>query len=203
MDRAKARNAASKKHWDSLSPEERSRCQRESRLAHIERRRQDCREWRAKNKEKVRLYNLKYRKENPELVKAAVKRVKQRIQPKLSREAALRYRNDPVYRMQVTLRNRLFTAVKRKCANKLAHTEDLLGCSFEEFVAHIESLFQPGMTWENHGKNGWHIDHKRPVNSFDLSSEEDQRACFHYQNLQPLWAVDNLSKGTKWTTPST
>jgi len=51
--------------------------------------------------------------------------------------------------------------------------------------------------WDNYG-SGWHIDHIRPCSSFDLSDEEQQRACFHHSNLQPLWVKDNLEKGSKW-----
>lgn len=53
------------------------------------------------------------------------------------------------------------------------------------------------MTWANYGKSGWHIDHIKPCASFDLSDPDQQKACFHYSNLQPLWAFDNLSKGAK------
>jgi len=62
----------------------------------------------------------------------------------------------------------------------------------------------PGMTWDNHGtgKNGkgmkeWHIDHIIPCCKFNLSKDEEQRKCFHYSNLQPLWASDNMKKGGK------
>jgi hypothetical protein len=54
------------------------------------------------------------------------------------------------------------------------------------------------MTWENHGRYGWHIDHIRPCASFDLADPEQQRKCFHYTNLQPLWASENMRKGDKW-----
>ena len=54
------------------------------------------------------------------------------------------------------------------------------------------------MKWDNHGLYGWHIDHIQPCNSFDLSNEEEQKKCFHYSNMQPLWAFDNLSKGAKY-----
>ena len=75
-----------------------------------------------------------------------------------------------------------------------------LGCSIEEFKAYIESLFQPGMTWGNWGKgnNKWHIDHIRPISSFDLSDRDQLKKACHYSNLQPLWEVDNLIKGAKW-----
>ena len=62
----------------------------------------------------------------------------------------------------------------------------------EELKIHIEGKFVEGMTWENHGS--WHLDHVRPCCSFDLKNEEEQKKCFHYTNLQPLWAVENLSK---------
>jgi hypothetical protein len=53
------------------------------------------------------------------------------------------------------------------------------------------------MCWENYGRHGWHIDHIKPVSSFDLLSRQGQKAAFHYMNTQPLWAIDNLKKGTK------
>ena len=80
---------------------------------------------------------------------------------------------------------------------KAGHTEELLGCSIEEVRNHLERLFQPGMTWDNWGKYGWHIDHIIPVSYFDFSDPEQQYWAFHYTNLQPLWAVDNLRKGNK------
>ena len=72
---------------------------------------------------------------------------------------------------------------------------NLLGCTIQEARNHIEKQFIDGMSWENYGK--WHIDHIKPCASFDLTKENDQRKCFHYTNLQPLWAKDNLVKG-KW-----
>lgn len=54
------------------------------------------------------------------------------------------------------------------------------------------------MTWENWSLNGWHIDHIRPVSSFDLSDHAQVKECFHYSNLQPLWAIDNLKKSDSW-----
>jgi len=81
--------------------------------------------------------------------------------------------------------------------NKVASTEELLGCSFDVFVEHLQSQFKDGMSWDNRGRAGWHIDHIRPCASFDLSDPDQQRQCFHYTNMQPLWAADNLSKGSK------
>ena len=66
-----------------------------------------------------------------------------------------------------------------------------IGCSPEELKAHLESLFTEGMTWENYGKDGWHVDHIRPICSF---TAEEWEQVNHYTNLRPLWAEDNLAK---------
>ena len=81
--------------------------------------------------------------------------------------------------------------------SKSAATLELLGCSVEELKKHLENQFVKGMTWNNYGLHGWHIDHIIPCASFDLTKEEEQRKCFHYTNLQPLWAKDNYAKGDK------
>jgi hypothetical protein len=98
------------------------------------------------------------------------------------------------------LRNRITHALDG--VKKIDRTEKLLGCSFPEFMKYIEQLFLPGMTWENHGlydgtNRVWHMDHIIPCISFDLTKEEEQRKCFHYTNLRPLWAVDNLKRPKK------
>jgi hypothetical protein len=88
--------------------------------------------------------------------------------------------------------------LKTQKSIKSSNTINLLGCSLEEARKHLESQFKEGMTWENHGNKGWHIDHIRPCASFDLTDIEQQRDCFNYKNLQPLWWNENLSKGDKW-----
>lgn len=93
------------------------------------------------------------------------------------------------------LRNRIVQALRRNV--KSASTRCLLGCSIAKLKQHLESQFLRGMSWKNHNAKGWHIDHKIPCSVFDLSRPDHQRACFHYTNLQPLWAFDNLSKGNR------
>ena len=79
-------------------------------------------------------------------------------------------------------------------SKKGSAVEDL-GCSIADFKVHLESLFQPGMTWDNYGKKGWEIDHIRPCASFDMSQPDQVREAWLLSNLQPLWRFDNGSKG--------
>ncbi len=109
------------------------------------------------------------------------------------------YNSDISFRMAVNLRTRIRKAMKGTSKSKT--TLDFLGCSMEAFKVHLESQFVDGMTWENYGFYGWHIDHKRPCASFDLSDAAQQRTCFHYTNLQPLWWRDNLSKNATFPLP--
>ncbi len=80
---------------------------------------------------------------------------------------------------------------------KTGSTVENLGCTISELKLYLESKFQPGMTWENYGRYGWHIDHIKPLCSFDLTKPENIKLSCHYTNLQPLWAHQNLSKGSK------
>lgn len=73
---------------------------------------------------------------------------------------------------------------------------ELVGTSTAGLRAYIESLFVPGMSWDNRSK--WHVDHIRPCCSFDLTDPIQRKQCFHYTNLQPLWAEDNRRKGGKY-----
>jgi hypothetical protein len=94
-----------------------------------------------------------------------------------------------------SLRRRIRSFVKQEY--KTLPTFSLLGCSIDEFKKYMEGLFQVGMSWTNHGE--WHIDHKRPCASFDLLNAEEQKQCFHFTNLQPLWAAENIKKGKQIT----
>jgi len=105
------------------------------------------------------------------------------------------YRQIPQVRLRNIMRTRLCTALKRGTKSGSAVRD--LGCSIQYLIAYLEERFSPGMSWENHAHDGWHIDHILPLSSFDLTDREQfLRAC-HYTNLQPLWAADNLSKGYK------
>lgn len=103
---------------------------------------------------------------------------------------------DPAWAVVDRLRKRVGRAIRDYATGrKDCRTADLIGCSVPQLMAHIESLFLPGMSWDN--RNLWHIDHIRPCASFYLADPEQQRICFHYTNLQPLWAQDNIRKHAK------
>jgi hypothetical protein len=104
-----------------------------------------------------------------------------------------RYQTDPIYRIRHTLRNRLNCAIDRQW--KSGSAIENLGCSIEKLKKYLESKFQPGMTWDNHGK--WHIDHIIPLSKFDLTDLVQLKKACHFNNLQPLWAEDNIKKGDK------
>ncbi len=103
---------------------------------------------------------------------------------------------DPSFAIGMRLRIRLAGALSRSRSQKSAPTLDLLGCKWDFFLNWLESKFQPGMSWEN--RSQWHIDHIIPCCAFNLADPEQQRKCFHYTNLQPLWARENLSKNGKY-----
>jgi hypothetical protein len=134
------------------------------------------------NKEKVLAKCKEYRKANStKLSKQDNKRRKQRM------------KEDPLFFVKSKLRRAVIGAFKRIKHNKPSNTQSLLGCTWEEAKAHFESLFQEGMSWENHGE--WHIDHVRPVASF---AQDELYLMNHISNLQPLWAKDNLQKSDDW-----
>lgn len=105
-----------------------------------------------------------------------------------------RYHSDLNYKLAHNLRSRLNDCFR---VHKVGSAVSDLGCSVAELRLYLESKFQAGMTWENHTTNGWHIDHIKPLSSFDLTNREQLIKACHYTNLQPLWAIDNLKKGNK------
>jgi hypothetical protein len=109
-----------------------------------------------------------------------------------------KYRSDTTRHIAHNLRNRLSKFIKKRSGR--SSTESLLGCTFEEFRNYIEAQFIRGINWKNYGSH-WHLDHIIPVTAFDLGNPEHLKRCFHFSNLRPLPARENLSKGSKITDP--
>lgn len=106
----------------------------------------------------------------------------------------LRRAVDPNFRLLQNLRAGISRTILRN--QKVSATLELVGCSLDELRAHLKKQFTRDMSWDNYGE--WHIDHIRPCSSFDLTKASEQKKCFNYRNLQPLWAKDNLIKGAKY-----
>lgn len=149
------------------------------------------------NKKKISKRTRVYREQNKEKIQKRQRLYTQRTWKErlnyLKKYKLSRQKRDINYKLSCYLRTRIYIALKRN--TKSDSTKNLLGCSVEFLKKHLEYQFKEGMGWDNYGK--WHVDHIRPCASFDLSKPEEQRKCFHYTNLQPLWAKDNLFKSDK------
>ena len=156
--------------------------------------------YREENKDTIREYFKKYREENKDKIRELVKKYQEENKDTI-RENVRKWRNkrykDPNYKIRILTRKRIMNALKNNNINKTSKSLELLGCTIQEAREHLEKQFKEGMTWDNHGRKGWHIDHIIPCASFDLTDPEQQKKCFHYTNLQPLWAKENISKGSK------
>jgi hypothetical protein len=149
-------------------------------------------EWYERNKEKRSL------QEKERYIKN-----KKRIIERVKRYRKERLQNDVSYRILSNLRHRCSQAILHEY--KSESTITLLGAPIEVVISHLESLFTEGMTWDNYGfgDGKWHIDHIKPCYLFDLTDVEQQKQCFHYTNLQPLWQKDNLKKNKYYDMAST
>ena len=103
---------------------------------------------------------------------------------------------DPVYVTRLRIRTRICMALKNAGVKKSLKTRELIGCSYAELHAHIEKQFRDGMAWDK--SNSFHIDHIRPLCSFDLTDPEQLKKACHWTNLQPLYPHENISKAGKF-----
>lgn len=108
-----------------------------------------------------------------------------------------RWEKYPELKLKARLRSYFWFQLKKSDSRKSDSSIKLLGCSIDEFKLHLEKKFTIGMSWNTYGM--WHLDHIRPCASFNLSDPVQLAECFHFTNFQPLWAADNLQKGSKWS----
>lgn len=146
--------------------------------------------------EQRRKYDREYRERNRDHLNALRRTPK--IRMRLARYYRLRRAGNENFRLAGALRARLRSAMRASGARKSRATMVLVGCDLPALKRHLENQFVAGMAWQNYGgssANGWGVDHVRPCASFDLKIPEQQKTCFHYTNLQPLWNLDNRKKG--------
>ncbi len=146
------------------------------------------RQWSIKNRKKL---NAKKRTEEYR-AKRRLPSYRKRVQ----RYLKFRRENDVNFHLRQILKSRLNNAIRYHNGKKSKTTIELIGCSIPELKRHLSRQFKKGMTWKNRGK--WHIDHKRPCASFDLTKPNQQKKCFHWSNLQPMWARQNIQKGGRY-----
>lgn len=144
-------------------------------------------DWSADNRDNLRKYHGSWREDNRE----HVNKYKRDYERKRRAE-------DPKYRLGIRTRTAVWQLLKERGVKKTNKTFSLLGYTIEELMSHLEKQFTEGMTWDNYGE--WHVDHIRPMTSFNFESVDDPefKECWSLNNLQPLWEPDNLSKGPRY-----
>ena len=159
-----------KEYLDKFGDREKQK-RREYHYANKKEQNKKSREWKKNNRDKIREYK-KYR-----------------------------YNNDIQYKLSEVLRSRVHSALNGK--KKVGSANRDLGCSTKELIKHIEEKFYPHpktgemMTWKNWKHDGWHIDHIKPLSSFDLTNRDQFLQACSFTNLQPLWAEENYLKSNK------
>jgi hypothetical protein len=146
-----------------------------------------------KIKQRRKQQYLKHRDKRLKAVKKYQEKNKDKIRQRVAKHNLERYHTDINFKLKMNLSRRIRQFICKNGQN----TIELIGCSIDELKQHLQSLFQKDMNWKNYGKNGWHIDHILPCASFDLTDLTQRKKCFHYSNLQPLWAADNIRKSDK------
>lgn len=158
------------------------------------------REYHNKNKEKIS--ERKKKTYRSELFQDKLKEIKNKRNETWRNNYKKRYSSDPLFRIKLNVKNNIRKSFKRYAFTKNSSTFKILGCSYEEFKTHLETKFEPWMSWDNYGlyngteKYGWDIDHIIPLASAE--TEEDVIRLNHYTNLQPLCSKVNrdIKKGT-------
>lgn len=173
---------AYRKRWKELNPGKDYQYQKTCKMRKPEQYKEAMIQYTIKSRERRKEYHKEYAKRNADIIRKKRKD---------------RYKNNQSYRIANVLRSRFRMAIYAFRKKKLVSSVKHLGCSIDYFMTYISNMFQPGMSWDNYG-SVWHIDHIRPLSSFNLEDPLQQEEAVHYKNLQPLFAIDNLRKGSKY-----
>lgn len=164
--------------------EARKKASREYYYKNREHNNERSRDYYQKNRVEIRAKCNEYKKNNRELFNTAFRKAK---------------KEQPTLRMEYNLRSRMRIALNNASSKKKGHFWEIMGCTGKELKTYIEALFTESMSWDLYKEGEIHLDHIRPCASFDLSNAQEQKLCFNYRNLQPMWAKENLSKADKWS----
>jgi Prasinovirus endonuclease VII len=182
---ANERRAYSKK-WRAANPERVKATKKAYLMANVE-----------KVKAYRTVYDKRYRQEKGKVLRQRKKEYAEANRAKINLYRKAYYEVNPMQKLALNYRRMLYKKLKSHNVRKSGKAVSLLGCDMQWLVAWLEVQFRPEMSWENYG-SVWHVDHIKPCVRFELSDPAQQRLCFHWTNLQPLFAEENLSKGSKW-----
>tara|TARA_Y100001951_G_C11235449_1_gene237132 strand:- start:67 stop:921 length:855 start_codon:yes stop_codon:yes gene_type:complete len=160
-----------------------------------------------KNYEKRKIYFKEYmmrpevKDRHKEYIKEYFKNNKEFINARVRKYHKEQMKTNPTFGLLRRIKSSIHTKLKKYKIDKKDRSINYIGCTIEELKRHLEKKFKPGMTWTNNTTHGWHIDHIIPVKyfakNFDFTDIEVQKKCWHYTNLQPLWAHENRTKSGK------
>jgi hypothetical protein len=207
--RAKAKNFVAKPPPNGITQKRCNGCQEERAFSEFSKKKAGKYGLRARCKRCEALDAHSFRKSNPEKARATLRKWREntpveRRRDIRNRSNAKRMKN-PTVKLASTLRKQLSEILKRKGIQKRADLSalELVGCTVQNLKSHLEGQFQEGMNWGNYGVQRaggqpmWHIDHIVEVYRFDLKKDEDIKRCFHYSNLRPMWAIENIRRSRK------
>jgi HrpA-like RNA helicase len=184
------RIAEKNKKWFSEHSEYLKEYGKQWRAVNKERRKYQNKRWCQENKERKNEMDRKWHKENRERTLLA------------ARKSSRKQYNTPQGKINSSIRRLMLLSLQGKSKNR-SHWEDLVGFTADQLKTHLEKRFKPGMTWENYGRNGWHIDHKIPIAAFnyEIPGDIDFKRCWSLKNLSPLESSKNCSKGARIDKP--
>lgn len=161
-------------------------------------------QWQKENWSRVLEYKKRWRKKNPQHMQRCrdnwASLNKDRIRRVRNESMKSKLKNNIQFQIQHVTRAKINRWLLKRgfgLGGLPAKIPSIVGCSKQFFRDYIEGLFKTGMTWENHGSNGWHLDHVIPCSQFDLTKHKQLKQCFHYSNVQPLWYPDHIRKHGK------
>jgi hypothetical protein len=156
--------------------------------------------YRENNKDKIKIYSQKHYCDNREKYSLYARQWREKhlehIKMKNRKYLRKRRNEDIEFKIIDNLRRRIHHAIKGNSKSNISI--NLIGCSIIQLKQHLESQFKLGMNWNNYKKGGWVIDHKIPCKAFNMTDAEQQKICFNFKNLQPLWDKENANKGGKF-----
>ena len=204
---------AKTKKWYEENKDKHKATTKAYREKHKEKLLQIAKEFAINNPEKVKKYKAEWKKRNPDVVRRHAREAYYRNLQKIKdrkKEYLLnnkdktnaytrKRRTNPSIRLNNNIGNQIRGLLRGK--KKGSKWTDIVGYNIDDLMSRLQELFEDGMTFENYGE--WHIDHIRPIASFDFSVAplETAKECWALSNLQPLWAIENIKKGAKWQSP--